>query len=321
MSNTEGILQRPISRRQFMAYTGKFGVAAMVASPMVAAACGGETASGVMRFGHLNIFDTPNPVVTVSTPDMHWLVYDRLMEFDNNLSPQLSLATSRDLSNGGATVTYKIRSGVEFHDGEPLTSADIKYSFELYRDTKKGLFGGFFEPLETVEAPDDETVVLHFSGPPALDPSVGAPIIPAHIWQGMSPEDIDIFGNDEMIGSGAFKLNEYTPDTRLVLDRNSDWWGWSSNDGPKTGTIEQIVKVQLANEETIANSLRNDEIDVTGTLSSPDIWQVCRASRTSWWRSIRDWCWTTSVSTSTRILTTRDSPIRTPAATRYFSIR
>ena len=264
-----------------MAYTGKFGVAAMFASPIVAAACGGETASSVMRFGHLNIFDTPNPVVTVSTPDMHWLVYDRLMEFDDNLSPRLSLATNRELSNGGATVTYTIRSGVEFHDGEPLTSADIKYSFELYRDTKKGLFGGFFEPLETVEAPDDTTVVLHFSGPPALDPSVGAPIIPAHIWQGMSPEEIDIFGNDEMIGSGAFKLNDYTPDDRLVLDRNSDWWGWSSNDGPKTGTLEQIVKVQLANEETIANSLRNNEIDVTGTRPDLARWRDEVAGRES----------------------------------------
>ena len=86
-------------------------------------------------------------MVTVSTPDMHWLVYDRLMEFDNNLSPQLALATNRVLSNGGATVTYTIRDGVEFHDGEPLTSADIKFSFELYRDTQKSLFGGFFGPL------------------------------------------------------------------------------------------------------------------------------------------------------------------------------
>jgi peptide/nickel transport system substrate-binding protein len=273
MSSTEGILQAPISRRQFMAYTGKAGVAAMLASPIVAAACGGETASGVMRFGHLNIFDTANPVVTVSTPDMHWLVYDRLMEFDDNLSPQLSLATSRVLSNGGATVTYTIRAGVEFHDGEALTSADIKYSFELYRDTKKSLFGGFFEPLQTVEAPDDLTVVLNFSGPPSLDPSVGAPILPAHIWRGMSSEDIDLFGNDEMIGSGAFKLNSYVPDTRLELDRNSDWWGWASNDGPKPGTLEGIVKVQLANEETLANSLRANEIDVTGAISSPDIWK------------------------------------------------
>ena len=271
MSGKEGILADPISRRQFMAYTGKAGMAAMLATPIVTAACGGETASGVLRFGHLNIFDTPNPVVTVSSPDMHWLVYDRLMEFDANMSPALSLATNRVLSNGGTTVTYTIREGVEFHDGEALTSADVKFSFELYRDTKKGLFGGFFEPLETVEAPDDATVVLHFSGPPALDPSVGAPILPRHIWQGMSSEEIDQFGNDEMIGSGPFKLNNYAPSERLELDRNSDWWGWSSNDGPKQGTIEALIKVQLANEETVANSLRNNEIDVTGELAS-DIW-------------------------------------------------
>ncbi len=271
MSGKEGILADPISRRQFMAYTGKAGMAAMLATPIVTAACGGETASGVLRFGHLNIFDTPNPVVTVSSPDMHWLVYDRLMEFDANMSPALSLATNRVLSNGGRTVTYTIREGVEFHDGEALTSADVKFSFELYRDTKKGLFGGFFEPLETVEAPDDATVVLHFSGPPALDPSVGAPILPRHIWQDMSSEEIDQFGNDEMIGSGPFKLNNYAPSERLELDRNSDWWGWSSNDGPKQGTIEALIKVQLANEETVANSLRNNEIDVTGELAS-DIW-------------------------------------------------
>ena len=271
MSGTEGILQTAINRRQFMAYTGKAGIAAMVATPVFAAACGGETASGVLRFGHLNIFDTPSPVVTVSSPDMHWLVYDRMMEFDANMTPALSLATGRVLSNGGNTVTYTIREGVEFHDGEPLTSADVKFSFELYRDTGKSLFGGFFEPLETVEAPDDVTVVLNFSGPPALDPSVGAPILPAHIWRGMSSEEIDQFGNEEMIGSGPFKLSTYVANERLELDRNSDWWGWESNGGPKTGTLEGIVKVQLTNEEAVANSLRANEIDVTGALAT-DIW-------------------------------------------------
>lgn len=274
MPNTEakeGILNTPIDRRQFMVYTGKAGMAAMLAAPIVTAACTGETASGVLRYGHLNIFDTPNPVVTVSVPDMHWLVYDRLMEFDPDMAPVLSLATDRVLSNGGASVTYTLREGVEFHNGDPLTSADVKFSFELYRDTKKGLFGGFFDPLETVEAPDDMTVVLHFSGPPALDPSVGAPILPRGIWEGMTSEQIDQFGNEEMIGSGPYSLNSYTPDERLELDRNSGWWGWASNGGPKQGTIERIVKVQLVDDQTVANSLRNDEIDVTGELG-PDIW-------------------------------------------------
>lgn len=271
MSSKEGILNTPINRRQFMAYTGKAGMAAMLATPIVTAACGGETASGVLRYGHLNIFDTPNPVVTVSVPDMHWLVYDRLMEFDAQMAPVLSLAAGRVLSNGGAAVTYTLREGVEFHDGESLTSADVKYSYELYRDTGKGLFGGFFEPLERVEAPDDLTVVLHFSGPPALDPSVGAPILPRHIWEGMTSDQIDQFGNEEMIGSGPFRLNSYSPDDRLELDRNGGWWGWASNGGPKAGTISAIVKVQLTNEETVANSLRNNEIDVTGELAA-DIW-------------------------------------------------
>ncbi len=277
MSDKEGILADPISRRQFMAYTGKAGMAAMLATPIVTAACGGETASGVLRFGHLNIFDTPNPVMTgweattISAPDMHWLVYDRLMEFDADMSPVLSLATDRVLSNGGTTVTYTLREGVEFHDGEALTSADVKVSFELYRNTGKGLFGGFFEPLETVEAPDDVTVVLHFSGPPALDPSVWAPILPRRIWGDMTPEELYRFGNDEMIGSGPFKLNNYAPSERLELDRNSDWWGWASNGGPKQGALASIVKMQLANEEAVANSLRNNEIDVTGELTA-DIW-------------------------------------------------
>ena len=266
------VLKEQIGRRQFLSYSGRAaGAAALLSTPIITAACGGETASGTLRLGSLTIFDTPNPVITVSTPAMHWLVYDRLMEFDNDLSPALALATNRALSDAGATVTYTIRDGVKFHDGEDLTSEDIKFSLDLFKDTGRSLFGGFFEPLETVEAPDEVTVVLRFTGPPSLDPSVGAPILPKHIWQGLTIEQIDQFANSEMIGSGAFKLNTYTPDERLELDRNSDWWGWSSNDGPKTGTIQKVVKVQLANEETVANSLRNGEIDVTGALG-PDIW-------------------------------------------------
>jgi len=226
----------------------------------------------VLRYGASEIFDTPNPVVSVSIPAMHWLVYDRLMEFDDDLVPRLSLATARRTSNGGKTITYTLREGVKFHDGSDLTAEDVKFSLELYKDTGLSLFASFFGPLETVEAPNSTTVVAHFSGTPTLDPTVGAVIVPKSVFGGMSREDIEQFGNEQMIGSGPFELVSFVQDNRLELKRNQDWWGWAVNGGPKDGTIESVIKVQMANEETIANQLRANEIDVTPDLST-DIWE------------------------------------------------
>ena len=266
------ILQTELSRRKFLSHSGKaVGAAVLLSSPIIGVACGGETASGVLRYGSLEIFDSQNPVITVSIPDMHWLVYDRLMDFDEDLSPRLSMATDRQVSNGGTTITYTLREGVKFHDGTDLTSADVKFSMELYRDTGLSLFAGFFEPLETVDAPDATTVVLNFSGTPTLDPTVGAAILPQSVFGNMTREEIEQFGNDEMIGSGPFKFVSYQVDNQLELERNEDWWGWDSNGGPNQGTIQRMIKVKMANEETIANQLRANEIDVTTAIGT-DVW-------------------------------------------------
>ena len=261
-----------LTRREFMAYSGRAaGAAILLSTPIIAAACGTESATGVFRYGALEIFDSPNVLTTVSAPDMHWLIYDRLMEFDQNLSPQLAMAESREASADGLTVTYTLREGVKFSDGEDLTSADVKFSWELIRDEELSIGSPFLQVMTSIETPDDRTVVAHFISPPTLEPATAAPIVPQHIWGGMSRDQIDAFENDEMIGSGAFKLVSYTPDERLDLERNDDWWGWDI----KGGTVGSLVKVKLANEETMANSLRNNEIDITAILAT-DIWESLR---------------------------------------------
>ena len=256
------------TRREFMAHSGKAaGAAILLSSPIIAAACGSESATGVFRYGALEIWDTPNVMTTVSAPDMHWLVYDRLMEFDENLSPTLSLAESKEQSADGLTHTFKLREGVKWHDGEPLTSADVKFSYDLIRENSLSIGSPFFEVVTGVSAPDDLTVVLNYSTPPTLDPTAAGPIVPQHIWGSLTRDQIDAFANDAMIGSGAFKMVSYSPDARLELARNEDWWGWKE----KGGTVGTLIKVKLANEEAMANALRNNEIDITGILAT-DIW-------------------------------------------------
>ena len=55
-------------------------------------------------------------------------IYDGLLEYDTELQPQPSLAESWEVSPDGKTITFKLRQGVKFHDGEPLTSADVRFS-------------------------------------------------------------------------------------------------------------------------------------------------------------------------------------------------
>src|SRR6266508_3410534 len=88
------------------------------------------------RAGEVTNLD-PHKVPAFTSARVFELIYSYLMRLDENLAVQPDLAESMPTtSSDGKTVTVKIRSGVKFHNGDPLTSADVKYTFDRILDTK-----------------------------------------------------------------------------------------------------------------------------------------------------------------------------------------
>jgi peptide/nickel transport system substrate-binding protein len=226
---------------------------------------GGATAQGELtqldlRLGAHSEPDTLNPLTTTGTPgDLHWLIYDKLMVFDEELKPELWLAKSVDVSPDGRVITYTIPEGVTFHDGQPLTSADIKFSFEIVRDTQLSFASAFMEGLQSVETPDELTAVATFNAVPSLDPAVMAVIVPKHLWEGKTKEQIVEDPNEQPVGSGAFKFVEFKRGETITIERYDDWWG-------EPPSVSRVIRVFFANQETEAQALRAGDIDVTGGL-------------------------------------------------------
>ncbi len=132
------------------------------------------------------------------------------------------------LENGGVsedllTVTWKLKEGVLWHDGEPLTSADVKFTYEAAQNLEGGsAVSSEYELIESVETPDDLTVVVHYS-----DINVGYLdqfkwIIPEHATGDIS-DMLNWEFNRQPIGTGPFKFGEWMAADHITVLKNEDY--------------------------------------------------------------------------------------------------
>ena len=154
------------------------------------------------------------------------LVYEPLVTLDADLQIQPALAESWSFSNDGTRLTFTLRAGAAFHNGAPVTAADVKASYERILDEATGAATrANFLSIESIETPNRRTVVFHLSrqDAPMLTAmtDLNAAIVP-------SGEIAAGTVGTEAIGSGPFRLESWRPNERSVLKANSDWWG----DGP-----------------------------------------------------------------------------------------
>lgn len=150
-------------------------------------------------------------------------IYDPLLALDKDMNVIPNLAETWAWSNDNKTLTMTLRQGVVFHNGDPMTSADVKASYERLLNEETGAAArSFFTSIESIEAPDDYTVVFNLTAPNAA------------ILAAMTNPNSAILSNEllesgwdpasEAIGTGAFKLARWEPDNVLVLEKNPDFW-------------------------------------------------------------------------------------------------
>ena len=131
------------------------------------------------------------------------------------------LASGSEVSEDGKSWTVTLREGVEFSNGQPMTSADVKWSIQ--RAIDEAAFGFLLSAIESIETPDDMTVVFNTSFPWApflADLSVWAAAIMPADYAGMSAEEF--FENP--IGTGPFLFDEWVPGEYIRLVRNDNYW-------------------------------------------------------------------------------------------------
>ncbi len=184
---------------------------------------------------------------------LYELVYNGLVFLNDKLEVAPELAASWKIENGGTKFTFSLRQGVKFHDGQEMTSADVKASYEHILDEKTASpIRAFFTDITTIDAPDKYTVVFNLKQPNApfltLMVSTNAAIVPkSAIDKGTLDTEID--------GTGPFKMDKWVPDNYIRLVRNANFFITGQ---PYLDAIEYRV---LPDEATILGGLRTKTID------------------------------------------------------------
>jgi peptide/nickel transport system substrate-binding protein len=135
------------------------------------------------------------------------------------------LAESYEISPDGMTYTFKLRKNVEWHDGQPFSSEDVKFSLEQV-NSKLHPYHGAMNAIDKFEAPDPDTFVLRLKHPQAsliysLSNFSGA-ILPKHIWEGKDAARDP--HNRQPIGTGPYKFVEYVSGDHILYRKNEKYF-------------------------------------------------------------------------------------------------
>lgn len=194
-------------------------------------------------------------------------MYDRLVYLDADGTLKPWLATKWSVADDNRTWTFELRNDARFHDGTPLTSEAVKWSFEraIGPDSPSSLGKVYLSPIEKVEAPDPYTVKIITKAPFApllnhLGHQTAAVIL--------NPKVAEAHGNDLSkavdAGSGMYKLVEWQRNEQLVLERNEDWWG------PKPA-FKRIVYKPVPDAATRLVMLEKGEVDVVTSIPAFEV--------------------------------------------------
>lgn len=167
------------------------------------------------------------------------------------------LAESWEASDDLMTWTFHLREGVTWHDGEPFTSADVKWTFDSILEYGDQAYTyTYVKMVESVETPDDYTVVFHMAYPcgtfvESVGDYQGPDILPAHIYEGTDPYTNP--ANQNPVGTGPFKFVEYEPGNYCRLEANTDYYG----DGPY---LDEVIYSFTPDLTTATTALEAGEV-------------------------------------------------------------
>lgn len=188
------------------------------------------------------------------------LMFDNLLSRDEHLSVKPGLAESWDIPDS-KTYVFHLQKGIRFSDGRPLTSRDVKWSFDSLLEGKvRSTKSGTYHAVDRIDAPDDYTVIFHLKEPWAallwnVAGGGGMGIVP----YGSGPEF-----SQHPIGSGPFRFVSAAQDKEVIIERNDNYWG----EKPKLDRVRFAV---VPDTTTRALELRKGSADLEINALTPDM--------------------------------------------------
>ncbi|MEI2810926.1 MAG: ABC transporter substrate-binding protein [Nocardioides sp.] len=222
-----------------------------------------------------NEADSFNPFLGIEAAsfEMWALTYDYLISYSmEDMSVQPSLAESWETSADGLTWTFKIRDGVMWSDGKPLTASDVAFTYNRILDggPEAATWGSYLTSVDTITAPDPTTLVLALSKPNSVLPLLPIPIVPEHVWSAISQKEVKSYANEPsegqpVVGSGPFRLVEGTAGgSQYRFEANPDYWKGAPH-------IDEVVFRVFKSEDTAVQALIKGEVDFVENINAVQV--------------------------------------------------
>jgi peptide/nickel transport system substrate-binding protein len=225
---------------------------------------------------------TLNPVLAVDEPSrdvIRCLTADLIHINRGSLKTEPSLAKSWSVSRDGRQYTLHLRHGLRFSDGEPFNADDVVFSFQVYLDEKINssqrdllVVGG--KPIVVVKL-DAYTVRFELAQPYAAAERLfdGVAILPRHLLEstyrsgGFSQTWSLSMPPNQFAGLGPFRLKEYIPGQRVVLERNRYYWK-ADRTGNQLPYLNEVVFLFVASEDAQVIRFESGDTDVLSRFSA-----------------------------------------------------
>ena len=194
-------------------------------------------------------------------------VYSTLMALDPDAKPYPELAESYDIAPDGLAYTFKLRQGVQFHNGDELTADDVKFSFDRLRAKDSGYsYGSQVETIASVDVVDKHTVQFKLSkrtGPFLIYMAFpGSSIVPKKLVE--SGHDL----NATPVGSGPFKFVSYQPRTAIKFEKNPNYF---EKGKPYFDAMEYRI---ISDITALTNAVMSGEVNFSNEIPPKDWAQV-----------------------------------------------
>ncbi|MGW0330755.1 ABC transporter substrate-binding protein [Streptomyces sp. NPDC003011] len=245
------------------------GAAVLAAVATGAAACsapsggagGGGSADSVV-IGVASEPDTLSPLLGYGK-DGNSKIFDGLLARDADLKLRPALATALpEVGEGGRTYTFTLREGVKFSDGEPLTSADVVFTYRTVLDAKtNNTSRSELDSVKEVRASGDDKVVFTLKYPyAAFAGRTVLPIVPEHVAGKQDPNTGSF--NTKPVGTGPYLLAGWSKGEKLTFKANPHYWGGV----PK---VKKFTMAVIRDDDVRATRLRSGDLD--GAILPPNL--------------------------------------------------
>jgi peptide/nickel transport system substrate-binding protein len=254
----------------------------MLVAASVAAVLAAPAQAQTLRWAAQNDILTLDPHsqnhATTNAILMH--AYEGLTRYNDKYQVEPALATKWTYISP-TQVRFELRKGVKFHDGTPFTADDVVFSFGRIRQPQ-GTMGIYVTGINEIKKIDDHTVDFIMAAPnPLLLRNIIDFRIMSKSWaeknKTTNTQDYkakeENFASRTVMGTGAYKITGWTPEQRITMTQNADWWD------KHTGNVKEVIYTPIKSDPTRVAALLSGDVDMLTDLPTQDIARLRQDSK------------------------------------------